>query len=306
MRLEQLEYLLEISKTRSISLASQNLHISHQSLSKAIQNLEKELEIPIVERSSKGISLTTQGQQVIEIAQRVFSELNALHELKSQLPFSQATTGTLTIMFCNTFDINRITTSINVFSAAYPKAQVNLIKDSLPYLLNSIYEKTADIGLISLPDTYPLSRLLEAEKFKDLAFHPMLEDKLLVAVSKVSPLASRQSISLPTLLKYPLILLKNNEEPEQENWLYALLAQYEKPNIIVKTNSVQMYLKSIADNTGVGFFTNTAKHSLYQGGIENIAFIPVRPVVRMSYSYVTNRTTPMTPLMQAYLPYLIK
>lgn len=45
MRIEQLEHIIEISKTHSINLAAQNLHITQQSLSRSIKSLEDELSV---------------------------------------------------------------------------------------------------------------------------------------------------------------------------------------------------------------------------------------------------------------------
>ena len=61
MRLEQLEYLMEINKTHSINSASQYLHVSQQNISKSIQNLEAELGLELLTRGTEGTYLTPDG-----------------------------------------------------------------------------------------------------------------------------------------------------------------------------------------------------------------------------------------------------
>ena len=78
MRLEQFEYLMAIHETHSISLASQNLHVSQQNISKAIQNLENELETVLLQRSNHGTFLTAAGLIVLKHAQKIFYEISIL------------------------------------------------------------------------------------------------------------------------------------------------------------------------------------------------------------------------------------
>ncbi|MBQ5325718.1 MAG: LysR family transcriptional regulator, partial [Oscillospiraceae bacterium] len=61
MTFSQLNYVLEISRCGSINKAASKLFVSQSSLSNSIQELEKELDITIFVRSTKGIELTPEG-----------------------------------------------------------------------------------------------------------------------------------------------------------------------------------------------------------------------------------------------------
>lgn len=71
MRIEYLKYILEIAAAGSISKASKNLYISHQSLNKILAKIEDELGVSIFERSSQGIILTEEGMLVKVYAEDV-------------------------------------------------------------------------------------------------------------------------------------------------------------------------------------------------------------------------------------------
>lgn len=73
MRLEQLQYFLEISKTGSIRKAADNLFISSPALSTALQNLEKELGFPLFKRQHSGVVLTSYGKKALAITQQIIS-----------------------------------------------------------------------------------------------------------------------------------------------------------------------------------------------------------------------------------------
>ena len=74
MRLEQLEYLIEIAKQNSMSTASEQLHLAPQTLSISMKNLEKEMGFPIFERTSKGATLTENGKLVLQFALKTVTE----------------------------------------------------------------------------------------------------------------------------------------------------------------------------------------------------------------------------------------
>ena len=61
MTLQQLKYVIELSKHNSISSAAQSLSISQPSLSMAVKELEEEFHITILNRNHRGVSFTAQG-----------------------------------------------------------------------------------------------------------------------------------------------------------------------------------------------------------------------------------------------------
>ena len=71
MTFQQLQYLLEVNKTGSMTKAADNLFVSYSSVSVAITNLEKELGYPLFIRSRKGLIPTPQGEQVLNHARRI-------------------------------------------------------------------------------------------------------------------------------------------------------------------------------------------------------------------------------------------
>lgn len=71
MTFVQLQYLLELHKTRSFSKAAKNLMISQPSLSLMLKSLEEELGHPIFLRTKNGLIPTAQGADVINHAAKI-------------------------------------------------------------------------------------------------------------------------------------------------------------------------------------------------------------------------------------------
>lgn len=81
-----IRYFIELSRSKSISEATENLHISHQSLSKYIQNLERQYQTTFFIRNPQ-LTLTEAGQALLESFQeisRIEGNLqNQLEELRN-------------------------------------------------------------------------------------------------------------------------------------------------------------------------------------------------------------------------------
>lgn len=81
MNILHLKYAVEIAKTNSISQAAENLFMGQPNLSRAIKELEESLGITIFKRTSKGISVTADGAQFLQYAQRILAQIDEVEQL---------------------------------------------------------------------------------------------------------------------------------------------------------------------------------------------------------------------------------
>lgn len=65
-----------VAKAGNISKAANQLYISQPAISKSISKLEAELGTALFSRSSKGVTLTEEGQVLYEYVERAFDSLN--------------------------------------------------------------------------------------------------------------------------------------------------------------------------------------------------------------------------------------
>ena len=80
MTLQQLHYIIGVSESGSFNKAAENLYVSQPSLTSAIKEVEKEFNISIFNRSSKGISLTQDGKEFIQYARQIYAQYENLLE----------------------------------------------------------------------------------------------------------------------------------------------------------------------------------------------------------------------------------
>ena len=62
LTLQQLKYVVTIAETGKINEASKQLFITQPSLTKAVKELEKEMNITIFDRTNKGINVSKDGE----------------------------------------------------------------------------------------------------------------------------------------------------------------------------------------------------------------------------------------------------
>ena len=68
MHMNQLSYFLHVAETGSINAAAQNFFISQQAINTQIKKLEDELEVPLLNRTHTGITLTVPFRIAISCA----------------------------------------------------------------------------------------------------------------------------------------------------------------------------------------------------------------------------------------------
>ena len=80
MTLQQLRYVTMVAETGTITEAANRLYISQPSLTNAIHELEKEMNIVIFNRTNKGISLSKEGEDFLGYARQILEQAAILED----------------------------------------------------------------------------------------------------------------------------------------------------------------------------------------------------------------------------------
>lgn len=81
MNIQQLRYVVETADRGSMTAAATELFVAQPALSRAVRQLERELDVTIFRRAGRGIALTTRGEAFVARARRVLRSIEALREL---------------------------------------------------------------------------------------------------------------------------------------------------------------------------------------------------------------------------------
>ena len=80
MTLQQLKYIIMVAETGTITEAASRLFISQPSLTNAIHELEKEMNITIFDRTNKGIHISKDGEDFLGYARQVLEQATLLED----------------------------------------------------------------------------------------------------------------------------------------------------------------------------------------------------------------------------------
>lgn len=81
MNFLHLKYAIMVAETGSISKAAEKLYVAQPNVSRAIKELESDLNITIFERNSKGMIVTPEGEQLIHYAKRILRQIDYMEKI---------------------------------------------------------------------------------------------------------------------------------------------------------------------------------------------------------------------------------
>lgn len=147
--LAQYRIFFEVAKAGSISKAAKLLYISQPAISKSILRLEENLEIALFTRTSKGVSLTPEGQIFYEYLKNAFSAIEAGETHLAKI--KQFNIGKITVGTSNTLCKYILLPYLNRFMKENPHTMVSIFTQSSDETSFLLSENKIDIGLVAKP-----------------------------------------------------------------------------------------------------------------------------------------------------------
>lgn len=206
MTLQQLKYVVEVAKEQSISKAAKKLFISQPSLSNAIKDLEKEMQINIFIRTNKGISLSKEGEIFLGYARQVLEqayllEERYLHHSRKKPQFCISTQHYL-------FAVNAFVDLIKKYGQ--DEYDFSLRETQTYEIIEDVAKMKSEIGILYLNDFNKLVIQKLIKKY-NLSFHPLLRVKPHIFVSSKNPLVQKKKVNLEELQSYPYLSFEQGD-----------------------------------------------------------------------------------------------
>lgn len=187
---------MKTAKSRSISHAAREMHISQPAVSLAIGRLEERLGVKLFFRSSRGISLTSEGETLLEHLSSAFSLIAAGEEKLREIAGLRG--GTLRIGASDMTLRFFLLDYLERFRDSYPGVRLTVTNAPTPSTLEALRNGVIDFGVISEPVeiTDDSLELIPVKTIRDIFVR---SDRFHIAEKKLDPVSLR---------KYPLILLE--------------------------------------------------------------------------------------------------
>ena len=200
MTLQQLKYIVTVAETGNITEAAKRLFISQPSLTNAIRELEKEMQITIFNRTNKGVAVSNEGDEFLSYARQVLEQVGLLEEkylnVKEQRPrFSVS---------CQHYSF-----AVNAFVDVIQEFEANqydfTLRETQTYeIIEDVSRLKSEIGILYVSSKNE-EIIMKLIKQNGLKFEELFQARPHVFISSKHPLAEREAISLEDLEEYPYL-----------------------------------------------------------------------------------------------------
>lgn len=180
MTFEQLLYVEVLSHHKSLQKAADVLHISKPGLSLAISELEDELGVKIFDRTSKGTEVSPVGLQLLSSVSEILKSKSNLEQLVA-FSLNEGKKDVVHIRYINTMFRAFIEPFVAQFEEKYRGVLYDISRDSTKNIVDLVKNGVIDAGFIASSD-------IESEWIESLVFQPVCYGKVVLGVSKDSPL----------------------------------------------------------------------------------------------------------------------
>lgn len=243
MELRQLEYFCNVGTFENFTRAAQNLHVSQPSVTKAIKALEAELQLILIDRSQKKISLTAEGKAFLKYAQKIMQEVEEAKQSMQQYKIRKE--NTIKFGLPPMFEAYLFPDLFIKFRATYPKIELNIQEfgDSVE-ICHKLKDGTLDFGII----------VTGADSRYNLSIK-LLSDKYSLCLPKNHRLAKCSEVSFADLKDEKFIL--QQEGTYQHRMIYESCAKCDyNPNILLCTSQLKTIKQLVTNEAGISLLPN--------------------------------------------------
>ncbi len=211
MTLQQLRYVDAVATCGSFSEASRRLFVTQPTMTESIHALEEELRFALFSRTSRGVTVTREGEEFLASARRILSDVSAIQAKYTgrgvRLPqfavscqhYAFAVEAFMAVVRANASDSYDFTLRETVTSE----------------IIDDVARRRSEIGVLYLSNRNERA-LLKILRKEDLAFEELFVSRPHVFLGKKHPLAKVKKIKPAQLDAYPFLSF----EQGQENALY--------------------------------------------------------------------------------------
>lgn len=219
---QQLQYLVEIERTRSISQAAANLYMGQPNLSRLLRDVESALGFPIFERTRKGVRPTEKGAVFLQHARNILREADFIQRM------GPASTQPNRFRVCLPRSHGYVS-AVHRYLSRHPQPTGldAMIRECHPrQALEQLEGGYAEIAVIRYCQEYQ-DYFSEQAAAKELHLVPLGSMVYLVTLSQSHPLASLPQIAKSQLLPYTELVHRDTFFSQKEAWdqlhrIYAL------------------------------------------------------------------------------------
>jgi LysR family transcriptional regulator, low CO2-responsive transcriptional regulator len=287
----QLRVFLEVARQGSMARAAEALHLTPPAVSMQVKEIESQVGLPLFDRESRRISLSTAGEYFVVHAKRLLAALRDAENAMARL--QRLEHGTLTVGMVSTakYFVPRL---LALFRREHPGVDVKLVvAANREVLVARMQAGEVDLSVMGRP---PREVATRAEGF---AAHPMV-----FVAPPGHPLLRHGQVPVSALAPYPFIVREHGSGTR--NAMQQFLAEHHvEPQITMEMSSNETIKQAVMAEMGIAFL------SLHTLGLELKAGLLMRldvegtPLMR-TWHVVHLQAKVLSPAAEAFRYFVIE
>lgn len=253
MNFQKLKYAVIAAESGSFREAARRLYMAQSSLSTSIKELEEEYQVQIFERTKRGIFITEAGSEFLSYARDVLSQVDVLEQRYKESGGAQ-----LFSVSGQHYDFASEAFAQLVKEMTPGSQSFRLLETSTNNVLQDVKNAYSELGIIYI-NHYNEKVINHYLERYEIQFYKLGDFQPHVFVGVDHPIASRESISIEELAKYPVISFEQSEGSSAQFTEEALETKFENQTTIYasdRATSINLLAGTDAYLVGSGILTS--------------------------------------------------
>jgi DNA-binding transcriptional LysR family regulator len=237
MNLKRLEYFCQLAVLGNFTRAARAVGIAQPALTVAIQKLEQEVGLKLINRADKNSLLTAEGEVLYKLGTQLLSQAEQIElELEGLKELERGTIRFGVSAMIGSYYFPKILTE---FQRKYPKIKVHLVDQGTAALEKMLLNSELDLALVRGDLENPQLRYTE-----------LINEEVVAGMVSSHHLATEQTISLAQFCQQPLVLF------HEGYFLREAVSQYAKKyhvslDIRMETNLIELQKSLVRNEVGI-------------------------------------------------------
>jgi DNA-binding transcriptional LysR family regulator len=252
-----LRLLMAIVDAGSLSKAAASFPIALSAASNRLRLFEQRCGLVLFSRTAEGMEVTPTGRLILERVRHVLAETErlkeTLHDLAGQKRITLRLAGTTVAN--STF----LPAALGPFLADYPEIDLQLIEKNSAEVLQAVQSSEVDLGVLD-----------GNVATSDVISLPFRQDRLVLLVPAVHPLAESRAVQLKHALDFAFVCLP--PERAMQRFIEVMAAQNARPlKVRVRAPSFYAIAQIVSENAGIAMVPEAA-------ALRHVRELPIRMV----------------------------
>jgi DNA-binding transcriptional LysR family regulator len=245
MELRQLRYLVALADEQHFTRAAAREHVAQPALSQQIRRLEREVGLPLVERTTRHVHVTEAGEVLVARARRILSEVDAANAEMQAL--TGVRTGHLVVGTMHTMGPVDVSLALAIFHERHPGVELTVREQSSEELAEMLRDDVLDLAFLSVT---------ERVESHGLGLHQLVSEELVVVLPQNHPLGGRRRVRMAELADEEFISYREGARL-RELLLWAGRQAGFDPKIKLESNESERICRMVARGMGVAILPHS-------------------------------------------------